>query len=244
MLAPSSTGTKCLPHRQLSTARGLLLHDSHAEILAIRAFNRFLLEECRSLLLTRRKACAEVHHSQTSSSKEIFEASPILQRTKKIDEQDISPPFSIRDNISIYLYCSKAPCGDASMDLLMESSDDTTPWEAVARADKICNDIPHPEGLPLDEPEPFTPPLEGRGFFGDLGIVRRKPCTFPFLLYYNDVSMETNHVSWTSPSRRPTHPLQILHRQALPRTVHISPPHPRLPARPPLQRLRNCPRRP
>ncbi|KAG5296918.1 tRNA-specific adenosine deaminase [Histoplasma ohiense] len=37
----------------MKQCRGMVLHDSHAEILAIRAFNHWLLEECKSLLQQR-----------------------------------------------------------------------------------------------------------------------------------------------------------------------------------------------
>ena len=40
---------KCLPAAKLPQAQGQVLHDWHAEVLAIRAFNRFVLEECRLL---------------------------------------------------------------------------------------------------------------------------------------------------------------------------------------------------
>jgi tRNA-specific adenosine deaminase 1 len=36
-----ATGAKCLPSSKVAVADGLALHDSHAEILAIRGFNRF-----------------------------------------------------------------------------------------------------------------------------------------------------------------------------------------------------------
>ncbi|OJD17025.1 hypothetical protein AJ78_02869 [Emergomyces pasteurianus Ep9510] len=45
-----ATGAKCLPSTQINQCQGLVLHDSHAEILAIRAFNHWLLEECKSIL--------------------------------------------------------------------------------------------------------------------------------------------------------------------------------------------------
>lgn len=35
-----ATGVKCLPHDKVRQAKGVALHDSHAEILAIRGFNR------------------------------------------------------------------------------------------------------------------------------------------------------------------------------------------------------------
>ncbi|EDN02342.1 hypothetical protein I7I51_01710 [Histoplasma capsulatum] len=48
-----ATGAKCLSSSQMKQCRGMVLHDSHAEILAIRAFNHWLLEECKSLLQQR-----------------------------------------------------------------------------------------------------------------------------------------------------------------------------------------------
>lgn len=44
------TGAKCLSSSQINQCQGMVLHDSHAEILAIRAFNHWLLEECKSIL--------------------------------------------------------------------------------------------------------------------------------------------------------------------------------------------------
>ncbi len=55
------------------------------------------------------------------------------------------------------MYCSEAPCGDASMELVMEAQEDATPW-AVSVPD---------EGIASG--------LLGRGSFSQLGIVRRKP---------------------------------------------------------------------
>jgi tRNA-specific adenosine deaminase 1 len=37
-----ATGVKCLSHDKVVQAKGLALHDSHAEILAIRGVNRFV----------------------------------------------------------------------------------------------------------------------------------------------------------------------------------------------------------
>ncbi|OAX84017.1 hypothetical protein ACJ72_01611 [Emergomyces africanus] len=45
-----ATGAKCLSSSQINQCQGMVLHDSHAEILAIRAFNHWLLEECKSIL--------------------------------------------------------------------------------------------------------------------------------------------------------------------------------------------------
>ncbi|KAK3109394.1 hypothetical protein LTR53_017397, partial [Teratosphaeriaceae sp. CCFEE 6253] len=40
---------KCLPHVKLEQAKGNVLHDWHGEILALRAFNLWLVDECAAL---------------------------------------------------------------------------------------------------------------------------------------------------------------------------------------------------
>ena len=132
------TGMKCLPGFKSSLLdSGTVLHDWHAEILALRAFNRFLLQECHrvvsyanyeSLVLRRRQSCEGLQ------------------------------PFSIRDGLRIMMYCSEAPCGDASMELVMEAQEDPTPWPVNISG------------------EGATSGLLGRGSFSQLGVVRRKPC--------------------------------------------------------------------
>ncbi|KAI5275117.1 adenosine-deaminase domain-containing protein [Aureobasidium subglaciale] len=92
--AALATGMKCLPRDKIQGLNGNVVHDSHAEILALRAFNRFLLDH-------------------------------------------------------------EAPCGDASMELTMAQQDDQSPWTSTSEA----------------EPDE----LFGRGYFGTLGVVRRKP---------------------------------------------------------------------
>ena len=137
-----ATGMKCLSESRLSSLDGeAVLHDWHAETLAIRAFNHFLLQECRRLA-----SCA----SYTSS---------VIQwrQTSELSEIRNLPPFCIRPSLRIMMYCSEVPCGDASMELVMEAQDDPTPW-------------PVPAVL-----EGSTSALLGRGFFSQLGVVRRKP---------------------------------------------------------------------
>lgn len=137
------TGMKCLPgSKSWLLDSGAVLHDWHAEILAIRAFNHYLLQECHQL-----GSCAEYN-------------SPVLQRRQihEMSELQDLQPFSIRGGLRIMMYCSEAPCGDASMELVMEAQDDPTPW-------------------PVDVPGVgTTSDLLGRGSFSQLGIVRRKPC--------------------------------------------------------------------
>ena len=135
---------KCLPAtQQLLITNGTVLHDWHAETLVIRAFNRYLLQEC----------CALVSSNDYHSS--------ILERTE-IEESFAKSrlrPFAIRPGLKIVMYVSEAPCGDASMELVMEAQDDATPW-------------------PVHVPDESPNVLLGRGSFSQLGIVRRKPGMF------------------------------------------------------------------
>ncbi|KAI0883831.1 adenosine deaminase/editase [Annulohypoxylon maeteangense] len=148
-----ATGMKCLPSSKVAQAQGNLLHDWHAEVLVIRAFNRFVLDECKILAqggsskFLRRRTIGEIKNSQIG----------------KI-EKDISwhgQSFTWKEDIFLHMYCSEAPCGDASMELIMASQEDATPW-----------DLP-PEFLPNNTTA--SPTLPGRAYFSHLGITRRKP---------------------------------------------------------------------
>ncbi|KAI9817731.1 MAG: hypothetical protein M1826_001487 [Phylliscum demangeonii] len=66
----------------------------------------------------------------------------------------------------MHMYCSEAPCGDASMELIIAGQEDATPWPIEAR-------MPRPRE---DAGTAHQPTLHGRAFFSQLGIVRRKPC--------------------------------------------------------------------
>ncbi|KAK1055504.1 hypothetical protein LTR74_015644, partial [Friedmanniomyces endolithicus] len=68
-------------------------------------------------------------------------------------------PFALADNISLHLYVSDAPCGDASMELTMAAQPDATPWPTTPSSSS-----------PLSMPD-----MPGRGHFSLLGVVRRKP---------------------------------------------------------------------
>ncbi|KAH0290001.1 adenosine-deaminase domain-containing protein, partial [Aureobasidium sp. EXF-3399] len=128
--AALATGMKCLPRDKIQALGGNVVHDSHAEILALRAFNRFLLDQ--SALL-----CADPS------------ADNLLQSSSAHHS------FTINPQTTIHMYCSEAPCGDASMELTMAQQDDQSPWTSTSVA----------------EPDD----LFGRGYFGTLGVVRRKP---------------------------------------------------------------------
>ncbi|KAI5370715.1 putative Acylphosphatase-like domain, adenosine deaminase/editase [Septoria linicola] len=137
--AALATGMKCLPQSKLGLANGNILHDWHAEVLAIRSLNRFLVDECASL--------ANNGRDQTGMW--------VKWREENVSTEHIRQPFALQDDVEIHMYCSEAPCGDASMELTMAEQVDATPWEREQYVG--------PDGL------------LGRGNFDQLGIVRRKP---------------------------------------------------------------------
>ncbi|XRM41973.1 hypothetical protein ABZX51_005216 [Aspergillus tubingensis] len=148
-----TSGAKCLPTTQLASSTGLVLHDWHAEILALRAFNYWLLSEIRALI-------DYEHEHQHQQSLSTPKPSPFIRRRQQSPNKNTNnnePPFELHPYLKIYLYCTTAPCGDASMELTMAAQDDPTPWEIT----------------PSEEEEAGL--LSGRANFSQLGIVRRKP---------------------------------------------------------------------
>ncbi|KAK5707733.1 hypothetical protein LTR97_000271 [Elasticomyces elasticus] len=161
--AALATGMKCLPHAKLPLANGNVLHDWHAEILAIRAFNRWLLDECEELVRKGKEA-----ESRWVAWRQEFKAENSCSAQATGHEHLVDPeatkdqcpgpdwqgqPFSIRDDVRIHLYVSDAPCGDASMELTMATQPDSAPWTS----------------------QPADGEMLGRGNFDRLGVVRRKP---------------------------------------------------------------------
>ncbi|EME87711.1 uncharacterized protein MYCFIDRAFT_29254 [Pseudocercospora fijiensis CIRAD86] len=112
--ASLATGMKCLPQDKIALANGNILHDSHAEILAIRSFNRFLLDECAELA---RNGFGTEHTSAW-----------IKWRCEGEKQAQHQLPFALQEDVKIHMYTSQTPCGDASMELTMSSQEDSTPW--------------------------------------------------------------------------------------------------------------------
>ena len=84
---------KCLPQNKISQAQGVTIHDWHAEILAIRSFNRVLLDECHEL-------------AKTYDESNRF----IRRRSREETIENHFQPFALNDGISLHMYCSEAPC--------------------------------------------------------------------------------------------------------------------------------------
>jgi tRNA-specific adenosine deaminase 1 len=71
----------------------VVLHDWHAEVLAIRSFSRFLLDECSALVSSGKKSSDFV-------------------RLRSDDERTDThfQPFALHEDINLHMYCSEAPC--------------------------------------------------------------------------------------------------------------------------------------
>lgn len=90
-----TTGVKSTPN-DLISKEGRILHDCHAEILAVRGFNRFLVNECLKV-------------------NDGIESDYLIKDGK----------FKLREGIEFALFVSEAPCGDCSLEsLYTEGSED------------------------------------------------------------------------------------------------------------------------
>ncbi|PLB42004.1 tRNA-specific adenosine deaminase [Aspergillus candidus] len=173
-----ATGAKCLAASQIPNCKGLVLHDWHAEVLVMRAFNYWLLSECRGLLVTDFPSAEEGEHSsrfirfrqQDRKHASRSTGSTSIQSPDPIPPHP-EPPFELQPDVKVYMYCTCAPCGDASMELCMAAQDDPTPWATpdIDANAHLSSDINDPES----KPEPTL--LDGRAHFSRLGVVRRKP---------------------------------------------------------------------
>jgi tRNA-specific adenosine deaminase 1 len=71
------------------------------------------------------------------------------------------------------MYCSEAPCGDASMELVMDAQEDATPWTSPPPTiSAVPSDTTN---SPDSTTEAAISALRGRSNFSALGLVRLKP---------------------------------------------------------------------
>ncbi|CCD26891.1 tRNA-specific adenosine deaminase NDAI_0I03230 [Naumovozyma dairenensis CBS 421] len=105
-----ATGVKALPNKELERSGGKMLHDGHAEIVALRGFNTVILQQIYQL--KNGEETDLVIHSKDSEY------------------------YSFKSNLKIALYISQLPCGDISMRMLKER--DIAPEElAIKDEDSI-----------------------------------------------------------------------------------------------------------
>lgn len=152
LLISLGTGTKSLPVSTLPKSHGLILHDCHAEILALRGFNYWLLCEIERTIT----------HNGYKSSWLDGEVDTTQQ-----PQDTAKQPFRMQANVDVHLFSTEAPCGDASMELLIAAAEangvDTSPWPTSQT----------PTSAKLAINDQALPP--GRGGFAELGALRRKP---------------------------------------------------------------------
>ncbi|XP_014275023.1 tRNA-specific adenosine deaminase 1 [Halyomorpha halys] len=100
-----ATGTKCIGVNSMCP-KGTILNDSHAEVLARRAFLRFIYEEMKEV--------------KNGGHSEVFKWK--------------SPKFDLRKNLKFHLYTSQVPCGDASI-IPMEEVEELLPLSKRQKID-------------------------------------------------------------------------------------------------------------
>ena len=94
------TGTKCLGQNEISDF-GDLVHDSHAEVIAKRAFVLYLMDQ----------------------AKKTFEGQKSILEQQQ-DQQTKSHLLKLSEDYDIYFYSSFPPCGDATIAPMIIVSDE------------------------------------------------------------------------------------------------------------------------
>lgn len=90
------TGLKATPDVELIRSQGRIVHDCHAEIVCLRAFNALLLKEFQNV----------------KGGRDSF-----------LVEQKAGEYFKIKEKWNFAMYISKIPCGDAIMGALVDAND-------------------------------------------------------------------------------------------------------------------------
>ena len=140
---------------------GRVLHDSHAEVLALRGLNYWLLTEVTRMLQDRKGYQSQWLYSKGCCWKSL----------RSEPDKDSWPPFHLRPNVSIHLLSTEHPCGDASMECLMSElgPEASRPWQIPVL---VADESPTSSKAGV---EAASTSLYGRAYFSSLGLVRRKP---------------------------------------------------------------------
>lgn len=104
-----ATGVKALPDLTLERCKGRVIHDCHAEVLCLRAFNLWVLKEVKKV---RSGEVSEYIEMKNNEGKK---------------------RYGLKDGIDFAMYVSEAPCGDASLELLVDDNEET--WERITKLD-------------------------------------------------------------------------------------------------------------
>lgn len=103
-----ATGNKCIGQRDMSF-HGDVVNDCHAEVLARRAFKRYLLQEVQA---HRARCCSG---SGSAASGEGLPASALSCDLGLLTHDQACKTFVLREGLRLYLYISDSPCGDATV---------------------------------------------------------------------------------------------------------------------------------
>lgn len=133
-----ASGTKCLPASKRDNA-GTLLNDSHAEALCRRAFIHFLIREMASALRD--------HIPQAQTHPSANPAIPGHVPSKSLpgsvlEAQMETGTFHVADSVTLHMYVSQPPCGDACVFQAGDGGDENP--SDILEADRRA------EGAPLD----------------------------------------------------------------------------------------------
>ncbi|KAK7205257.1 hypothetical protein BZA70DRAFT_177638 [Myxozyma melibiosi] len=103
-----ATGVKTTPDKTIRSAKGRILHDCHAEILALRAFNRFLINEC-----------LKIQENPSYLSRYIIVKNQQVTAPRSTSTgNNIKARYSLDPEWRICMVITEVPCGDASMENL------------------------------------------------------------------------------------------------------------------------------
>ena len=122
------TGTKCLPASS-RCPRGEALSDSHAEVIARRAFVRFLYDELERAMEDDGDALRDAGVARDETNENAASPKPIVEW---VAGASTTTPFRLRGGVRVHLYATQSPCGDAS---IFELATETRPAARAARAD-------------------------------------------------------------------------------------------------------------
>lgn len=91
-----------------SQLKGMILHDSHAEVLSRRGLLKVFMDEIRNDL---------ENYDMTSIEQQNHDSKKSQILLKRIGDfgKDNEISYTLRDNIQLCLYISDSPCGDASI---------------------------------------------------------------------------------------------------------------------------------
>lgn len=113
-----ATGNKCIGKRDMQ-ADGSVLHDCHAEVLARRAFNRYLLEEMRAHVALCRPVPDAGGAAASSCGAGLTSCHwGLLQHDTGSGSSSGGGGrwrFALRPGVTLHLYISDSPCGDAAV---------------------------------------------------------------------------------------------------------------------------------